>query len=234
MISKLKYVFPYTIPVLTGYFFLGFAYGVIMRVNGFSPIITLFCCIFIYGGSLQYVLVSLLLLPFSPVSVFIISIMIHIRHLFYDIAVIDKYKDLGPLKYYLSYALTDETFSIVCSQKVDETKISSKDFYFILSVLNQCYWIMSSFLGAIVGGFINFSVRGLDFVMTALFIVINIEQFLNDKNHTPQVIGAVSSIVCLLIFKKDNFILPSMILTTVLLLLKRSEIEKKDIKLSSE
>ena len=232
IIKKIKYVFPYTIPILTGYFFLGFAYGIIMSVNGFSLFWTIICSVFVYGGSLQYMLVSLLLLPFNPLSVFIVSIMIHIRHLFYDIAVIDKYKNLGMIKYYLAYALTDETFSIVCSQKIDESKISEKDFYLILSMLNQFYWVISSIMGAIAGGFINFSVRGLDFVMTALFIVINVEQYLNDKNHSPQVIGAVVSIICLLIFKSENFILPSMILITFILLLKRKDIEKKDIEIA--
>lgn len=223
--SAFRAAFPYTIPVMTGYLFLGISYGIYMKVSGFSFLYPMFMAITIFGGSLEFLAVSLLMSTFAPLQTFLMALVIQARHLFYGLAMLEKYKNTGLKKLYLIFALTDETFSINCSTPVPEG-IDKGKFYFAVSLLDQCYWVSGATIGGILGSFIPFNTEGLDFVMTAMFVVIFIEQWLKEKKHYTAFIGVLSSVLCLLLFGADSFIIPSMVCIFTMLTLFRKPIEK--------
>ncbi len=225
VLSAFRAAFPFTLPVMTGYLFLGISYGVYMNVSGFSFLYPLLMSIVIFGGSLEFLAVSLLLSTFAPVQTFIMALVIQARHLFYGLAMLEKYKNTGLKKLYLIFALTDETFSVNCSAKVPEG-IDRGWFYFGVSAFDQCYWVTGAVLGGILGSFIPFNTEGLDFVMTAMFTVIFIEQWLKEKKHYTALIGILSSVICLFIFGADSFIIPTMVCIFVMLTFFRRPIEK--------
>ena len=223
--SAFRAAFPYTIPVMTGYLFLGISYGIYMKVSGFSFLYPMFMAITIFGGSLEFLAVSLLMSTFAPLQTFLMALVIQARHLFYGLAMLEKYKNTGLKKLYLIFALTDETFSVNCSTPVPEGMDKGK-FYFAVSLLDQCYWVSGATIGGILGSFIPFNTEGLDFVMTAMFVVILIEQWLKEKKHYTAFIGVLSSVLCLLLFGADSFIIPSMVCIFTMLTLFRKPIEK--------
>ena len=223
--SAFRAAFPYTIPVMTGYLFLGISYGIYMKVSGFSFLYPMFMAITIFGGSLEFLAVSLLMSTFAPLQTFLMALVIQARHLFYGLAMLEKYKNTGLKKLYLIFALTDETFSVNCSTPVPEDMDKGK-FYFAVSLLDQCYWVSGATIGGILGSFIPFNTDGLDFVMTAMFVVIFIEQWLKEKKHYTAFIGVLSSVLCLLLFGADSFIIPSMVCIFTMLTLFRKPIEK--------
>ena len=224
-LSALKAAFPHTIPVMTGYLFLGISYGIYMKVSGFSFLYPMLMAITIFGGSLEFVTVSLLLSTFAPLQTFLMALVIQVRHLFYGLAMLEKYKNTGLKKLYLIFALTDETFSINCSTPVPEG-IDKGKFYFAVSLLDQCYWVSGATIGGILGSFIPFNTEGLDFVMTAMFVVIFIEQWLKEKKHYTALIGVFASVLCLIIFGSESFIIPTMAVIFIMLALFRKPIEK--------
>ena len=203
-IAAFKAAFPLTIPVLTGYLVLGAAYGILMDSNGIHLIWIFLSSLFIYAGSMQFIAASLITSGFDPLNAFIITLMVNARHLFYSISMLGKYKGMGKLKAYLVFALTDETFSILCSINPPDG-VDKKCFYFFTSALNHCYWITGSVLGGILGGMIEINTKGLEFVLTALFIVILINQWKATKNHLPAMIGIISAIICRIFFGSSNF-----------------------------
>ena len=223
--SAFRAAFPYTIPVMTGYLFLGISYGIYMKVSGFSFLYPMFMAITIFGGSLEFLAVSLLMSTFAPLQTFLMALVIQARHLFYGLAMLEKYKNTGLKKLYLIFALTDETFSVNCSTPVPECMDKGK-FYFAVTLLAQCYWVSGATIGGILGSFIPFNTEGLDFVMTAMFVVIFIEQWLKEKKHYTAFIGVLSSVLCLLLFGADSFIIPSMVCIFTMLTLFRKPIEK--------
>lgn len=223
--SAFRAAFPHTIPVMTGYLFLGISYGIYMKVSGFSFLYPMFMAITIFGGSLEFLAVSLLMSTFAPLQTFLMALVIQARHLFYGLAMLEKYKNTGLKKLYLIFALTDETFSVNCSTPVPEGMDKGK-FYFAVSLLDQCYWVSGATIGGILGSFIPFNTEGLDFVMTAMFVVIFIEQWLKEKKHYTAFIGVLSSVLCLLLFGADSFIIPSMVCIFTMLTLFRKPIEK--------
>lgn len=223
--SAFRAAFPYTIPVMTGYLFLGISYGIYMKVSGFSFLYPMFMAITIFGGSLEFLAVSLLMSTFAPLQTFLMALVIQARHLFYGLAMLEKYKNTGLKKLYLIFALTDETFSVNCSTPVPEGMDKGK-FYFAVSLFDQCYWVSGATIGGILGSFIPFNTEGLDFVMTAMFVVIFIEQWLKEKKHYTAFIGVLSSVLCLLLFGADSFIIPSMVCIFTMLTLFRKPIEK--------
>lgn len=202
--------FPCTIPVLTGYAFLGMALGIYMSVAGFSVWLTLLMGLAIYAGSLEFLAVSILVAPYAPLQTFIVSLMLQARHLFYGITLLEKYKDSGWKKPYLIHAITDETFSINCTAEVPE-HVDRVWFYFFTSLLDHSYWVIASIIGGVLGNLIPFNSEGLDFVMTAMFVVIMLEQWLKDDDHSSAWIGLIASVGCLMIFGPDNFLIPTMI-----------------------
>lgn len=206
----LRYVFPKTVPVMVGYIFLGTAYGILMSVNGFSAGWALAISVIVYAGSLQYVGINLLLAAVSPAAAFLMALMVNARHLFYGISMLGKYQNMGKSKPYLIFGLTDETFSVVCNEKVPEGMPEEKT-YLLLTFLDQCYWVLGTLIGAAAGSVITFNTEGLDFALTALFIVIFTEQWMSQKKHGPAVAGVVCSVLCPNIFGQDAFIIPAMI-----------------------
>jgi len=196
----LKKAFPLTIPVLVGYLFLGFGFGVLLAKAGYSFLLAPFSALTVYSGSLQYAEVDLLKAEFSVLSAVIMTIAVNIRHIFYGLSLIKQYKGMGAYKFYCIFGLTDETYSLIVSQKVPEG-VDKRKFYFFITLLNHIYWISGCTLGGVFGQFIPFNSKGIEFVMTALFVVIFVEQWESTKNHFPAVIGLVCSVVPLIIIK---------------------------------
>ncbi len=227
ILAAAKAAFPHTIPILAGFLFLGITYGIYMNSLGFSFIYPMVMAITIYGGSLEFVAASLLLAPFAPLQTLIMTIMIQARHLFYGIAMLDKYKNTGWKKYYLIFGMCDETFSVNYSAEAPEG-IDSGWFMFFITLFNQIYWVTGASLGGILGSFITFNTEGLEFVMTAMFTVIFLDQLLKEKKHYSAIIGLVASIVCLLIFGADSFLVPTMLTILLLLTGLRKPIEKEE------
>ncbi len=215
-IEALKAAFPHTIPVFTGYIFIGIAYGILMSSKGYGAIWSMLMSLIVYAGSAQYMAITFLTSAFNPIYALLMTLMLNARHLFYGISLLDKFKNAGKLKPYLIYGLSDETFSVVCSAEPPEG-VDPNWFMFSITFLHRMYWAFGSGLGGIIGSMITFNTKGLDFVLTALFVVIFISQWKSQKNHKPAIIGVLSSIVCLMIFKDKNFIIPSMIVILIML-----------------
>lgn len=218
--------FPYTIPILTGFLFLGIAYGIYMNVSGFSPIYPILMSMAIFAGSMEFVTVDLLLGMFHPMSALILAFMVNARHLFYGISMLDKYKNVGKKRWYLIFGMCDESFSINCTTEVP-AGVDRGWFYFFVTLLNQCYWVCGAAIGGICGSLISFETEGLDFVMTALLVVIFLEQWMKEKDHTSGVIGIVLTVVCLVVFGNKNFIIPSMLGILGVLTLMRGRLERR-------
>lgn len=223
--AALKAAFPHTVPILTGFLFLGMTYGIYARVSGFSFLYPLAMSVVIFGGSLEFVAVELLLSTFAPLQTFLMALMIQARHLFYGIAMLDKYKGTGRKKLYLIYALCDESFSVNCSARPPEG-VDRGWFYFFVTLLNQSYWVMGATLGGLAGSLLTFNTQGLDFVMTAMFVVIFLEQWLKEKRHYTALIGVLSSAACLVLFGSRSFLIPTMACILCLLTVFRGPIEK--------
>ena len=190
--------------------FLALAYGINMSVSGFSFVYPMVMSAVIYGGSLEFVAVSMLLSPYAPLQTFLMTLMIQARHLFYGISMLEKYKNLGPKKYYLIYAMCDETFSINYTAKIPEG-VDCGWFYFFVTLLNQLYWVSGATIGGLLGSLIHFDTTGLDFVMTAMFVVIFMEQWMKEQRHFSELIGFAAAVGCLLLFGADSFLIPTMV-----------------------
>jgi 4-azaleucine resistance transporter AzlC len=181
--------------------------------------------IFVYAGSMQFVGVALLAAGFDPLGAFLMTLAVNARHLFYGVSMLKQYRGIGRMKPYLIFSLTDETFSILCSAKVPEN-VERKWFYFFISALDHLYWITGSMIGGILGSMLHFNTKGIDFVLTALFVVILISQWQSVKNHLPALIGIASAIVCRLAFGPGNFIIPSMIMILILVTVFKTPLER--------
>lgn len=217
--------FPHTIPIMMGFLFLGMAYGIYMKVSGFSALYPCLMALTIFGGSLEFVAVGMLMSAFAPLQTFLVAFMIQARHLFYGIAMLDKYRNTGWKKLYLIFAMCDESFSINCSVQVPE-EVDRGWFMFFVSLLDQLYWVTGAALGGILGSFIPFPTEGIDFVMTAMFVVIFLDRWLEEKQHITAVIGLLASLICLLVFGSGRFLIPAMACILGALTLLRKAIEK--------
>ena len=223
--KALKAAFPHTLPVMAGYLFLGFGFGVLLASKGFSFGWAFFMSIILYAGSMQYAAIELLATGAGIVYTAMMTLIIQIRHLFYGLSLLQKYKSAGKIKPILIHELTDETYSLICS--CDPPKdVDANLFFLFISMLDHLYWIIGCTLGALFGTMVSFNTKGIDFVMTALFIVIFTNQWLEAKDHRPALIGVVSSIICLVIFGSEKFIIPAMISITLLLTIMRKPLEK--------
>lgn len=228
--KALKAAFPHTIPIMTGFLFLGSSYGIYMNVSGFEfwyPVIT---SMLIFAGSVEFVTVNLLLGAFNPLQAFLLALMINARHIFYGISMLDKYRGTGLKKFYLIYGMCDESFSVNYTAEIPED-VDKGWFMFFVNLLNQIYWVVGATIGGILGGVIAFNTNGIEFVMTAMFVVIFLEQWLKEKNHIPSILGLVISVVCLILFGADRFIIPSMAAMLIILTLLRKVLDKGDVKL---
>lgn len=226
-LKALKAAFPQTIPIFTGFCFLGLAYGIYMNASGFSFVYPMFMSLLIFGGSLEFVAVEMLLSPFAPLSVIVMTLLIQARHLFYGISMLDKYKGMGWKKFYLIFGMCDESFSINCSAEIPEN-VDKGWFMFFVTLLNQFYWVASATIGGLIGSLLKINTDGISFVMTAMFVVIFLDQWLKEDSHISSLIGIVVSAICLICFGADSFMLPTMACILLLLTVFRKNIEKKE------
>lgn len=228
--KALKAAFPYTIPIFAGFVFLGFAYGIYMNKMGFSFIYPMLMATFIFAGSMEFVAANLLLQSFNPINALILTLIINARHLFYGISMLKEYNSVGKKKIFLIFGMCDESFSINFSVKPPEN-IDKGWFMFFITLLNYGYWVLGSTFGGIFGSYINFNTKGIEFVMTALFVVILLEQWKAKEGHNSALTGLAISVFCLVIFGAKNFIIPSMILILLSLSLmrKRAKLSKKEL-----
>lgn len=227
IIKALKFAFPKTLPILAGFWFLGLSYGIYMNVSGFSFVYPMLMSITIFGGSLEFVAVTMLLGAFAPLQTFVITLMIQARHLFYGISMLEKYKGTGWKKPYLIFGMCDESFSINYSTDVPGD-IDKGWFMFFVTLLNQIYWFTGSTIGGIVGSLLKFNTQGIEFVMTAMFVVIFLDQWLKENQHISSVIGVLASAACLLVFGSASFMIPTMVCVICLLTVFRKPISRKE------
>lgn len=208
---------------MAGYVVLGTGFGILLRNAGYGVLWAAAMSLLIYAGSMQFVGVSLLAGGASVLTTLLTTFMVNARHLFYSISMVDKYKDTGRYKPYMIFALTDETYSLLCDGKVPEGA-DPNTYRFLVSLFNHCYWVTGSVIGSLLGSVLPFSTAGIEFSMTALFIASFTEQWLTTKDHIPALTGLLSTLVCLVIFGRDRFLIPAMLLITlVLTLLRRRE-----------
>ena len=217
--KAIKAAFISTIPVMSGYLVLGIGFGVLLKTKGYGVLWALAMSVCIYAGSMQYVAIDLLAGGASLVVAALTTLTVNARHLFYGISMIDKYKNRGAVKPYLIFALTDETYSLVCNDE-NCAKIENKTaYYFYVSLFNHIYWVSGSVIGAMLGANLPFSTEGIDFSLTALFVTVFTQQWLETKKHGPAWVGLLVSIVCLLIFGSENFLIPAMVFIVIFLML---------------
>ncbi|MDD3204549.1 MAG: AzlC family ABC transporter permease [Lachnospiraceae bacterium] len=217
--------FPHTIPVLTGFLVLGMAYGILMQTKGYGALWAMLMSAIAFCGSMQFVAITLLTVAFNPLQAFLLSIMVNARHLFYGISMLDKYKGLGKVRVFLIYTLCDETFSIASSVAPPED-INRKYFFFFISLLDYLYWQAGTLLGSLLGSFITFDTTGLDFVLTALFVVLFLEQMKKKENYAAGVIGILGTLLSRVLFGADNLVIPAMIIILVILIAGRKQLDR--------
>lgn len=225
--KALRAAFPYTLPICVAFLFLGMSYGFLMRSQGFSFLYPMLMSLFIFAGSMEFVTVNLLLLPtFQPLHAFLLAVMVNARHLFYGLTVLEKFRGTGWKKPYLIFGLCDETFSIHCAVEPPEG-VDRGWFMFFTTVLNQLYWVAGATLGALLGYVIRFNSEGIEFVMTALFVVLFLEQWDKAKDHQPALVGLGCSLVCLLVLGSEHFLLPAMVLILACFFVLRRRMSKE-------
>lgn len=218
---------PQTLPVFAGYLVLGLGYGIYVQSLGLPVWLPPLMGTVVYGGSLEFVLASLLLGSFAPVSAFLMALMIQARHLFYGLTMLQRYRGYGLRSAYMIFAMSDETFSITCSAEPPEG-VDKGWFMFFITLLDQIYWVASAAMGAALGSVLPFSTEGVDFVMTAMFVVIFLNQWEKEKQHASAIIGIAAPLVCLRILGSGSFLIPSMVCILVALLLLRRPIEAQE------
>jgi 4-azaleucine resistance transporter AzlC len=226
--KALKAAFPYTIPIFAGFWFLGMAYGIYMNVSGFSFVYPMIMSIIIFGGSLEFVAVEMLLSPFAPVQTLVMTLLIQARHLFYGLSMLDKFKHMGWKKFYLIFGMCDETFSINYTADIPQD-VDRGWFMFFVTLLNHFYWFSGATIGGLLGSLITFNTDGISFVMTSMFVVIFMEQWMKEKHHISSYIGLGVAAVCLFLFGADSFMIPTMIAIILFLAAIRKPMEKLEV-----
>ena len=216
-----------TIPVMTGYVFLGFGFGIVMHQSGYGGFWPVAMSLFIYAGSMQYMAVGLLTGGASILTTALTTLVVNARHLFYGISMIDAYKNTGKKKPYLIFALTDETYSLVSQNQTPEG-IPFHTYCLLVSLFDQCWWVGGTILGTLAGDLLPLNFEGIEFVLTALFVTIFVEQWLSTKNHFPAITGLAATAVCLMLFGKDVFLIPSMCLIAAILIMAKKSVKEND------
>lgn len=223
--AALRAAFPATVPVMTGFLVLGFAYGILMQTKDYGVVWATAMSALVLGGSIQYVAVTLLTTAFDPLQAFLLSLMVNARHLFYGLSLLDKYRGLGRVRPFLIFSLCDETFSLVSTLEPPEG-VARRDFYFWLSLLDYLYWITGTALGGLLGSFLTFDTTGLDFALTALFVVLFLEQWKKPENRPAGVMGILCAAASLAVFGADNMVIPAMVLVLAVLLGARRRLDR--------
>lgn len=222
----IKQSFIDTLPVMTGYLVLGFGFGIIIKAYGYGFLHAFLMSALVYAGSMQYAAIGLFTGGASLITVAITTFMVNARHLFYGISMIDRYKGTGIKKLYLIFALTDETYSLVCTDKHGFLGKEREKYCLYVSIFNHIYWVLGSILGAIIGSVVKFNSEGIEFALTALFVTVFVDQWLSKskektekysfkcdvKSHFPAIVGVLASVLCLIIFGRDNFLIPAMLI----------------------
>lgn len=225
--KSVRFAFRQTIPVMFGYLFLGTAYGILLQQAGYNFIWAFFTSLFVFAGSMQFVLVGFLSGGISFLSAALTTLSVNSRHIFYGISFIEKFREMGKARPYMIFSLSDETYSLLCGTKVpadcDEKKVM-----FCMAAMDQSYWIVGSVCGALLGEVIPFDTTGIDFAMTALFVVIFVEQWLSAKSHIPAFIGLLCGSVSLALLGPDRFLLPALIFTVALLMIWKYTLRGKE------
>ena len=241
----IKKAFYKSVPVMAGYMILGIGFGILMDNAGYGVLWSFAMALFIYAGSMQYVGISLLTGPASIITTALTTFMVNARHLFYSISMVDRYKDAGKYKPYMIFGLTDETYSLLSVD--DELELSAdggsgisadggsgttaddlNKYRFFVTLFDHSYWVTGCVLGSLVGSFLPFSTEGIEFSMTALFIASYTEQWLKTRNHVPALTGLFGTLICLIIFGPDRFLIPAMVLITAVLTIFRSRLDGKE------
>ena len=215
--AALRAALPATVPVMTGFLCLGLAYGVLMAARGYGPLWSTLMSAIGFGGSMQFVAISLLTAAFDPLQAFLLALMVNARHIFYGLSLLDRYKGLGRARYFMIFALCDETFSLVSTLEPPEG-VARKDFCFWITLLDYSYWVIATALGGLLGNFLTFNTTGLDFALTALFVVLFLEQWKKKENRPAAVSGIVCAAVSLAVFGADKLVIPAMALLLAVLL----------------
>ena len=218
MKKNLQYAFLKSIPVMCGYLFLGFSFGILLQSAGYNAIWAFFISLFVYAGSMQFVMVPMLAGAVSPLTMIFTTLFVNSRHLFYGLSFVESFQKLKT-KWYMTFSLTDETYSTLCACRNEAEEENHRDSWFWISALHHFYWIIGSVIGACLGEALPFDFTGVDFAMTAFFIVILMEQVLGKTKQAK--VAAITGIVvggfCLLIFGCDRFLLPALLITVFLL-----------------
>ncbi|MBQ9148385.1 MAG: AzlC family ABC transporter permease [Oscillospiraceae bacterium] len=214
--SLLKKAFLATLPVMSGYLVLGTGFGILLNAKGYGLLWSLAMSVFIYAGSMQYLAVDLLTGGVNLIAAALTTLMVNARHLFYGVSMIDKYKNTGWRKPYLIFGLTDETYSLNCGALPEGVEEPAK-YFFLVSLLNQCYWVAGSCLGSLLGAVLPIPTEGIDFSLTALFVTVFVDQWKSTKDHIPAIIGVAAAVGCLAIFGPENFLIPTMLAITLAL-----------------
>jgi len=226
MKQALKSAFPVTIPVMLGYLSIGIAFGLLFEKAGYNFLWALLMSLIVYAGAMQFIAISFFYGGIGLIQIALMTLVVNFRHIFYWIFFLDKFNSLGRKKWYMIFAMTDETFALLCNLKTP-INVDEKKFIFCVSFLNQSYWVLGSVIGSMAGSLITFNTTGMDFAMTALFIVIFIDQWKSYHSHIPALIGIGCTVLSLTIFGVDNLAIPAMVLILISLLLGRRFIETK-------
>lgn len=227
MAKAFRYALRHSFPIFISFIPVALAYGVLMQNAGYHALWTGACSLFVMAGSLQYLMVSFFAGGVSLAAVAVMALLLNSRHIFYGLSFIEKFRSFGFWKYFLIYSLTDENYSLHCSHDFD-AEIDEKWAYVLTAGLSVFYWVVLSVAGALVGALLPFDTTGIDFALTALFIVILIEQLLGADCRLPALLAFLSSIVCLFFFGPSHFILPSLLITVALLAILRGRIEPQE------
>ena len=213
-------------PVMIGYVFLGMAFGILCEQQGYSALWAFFMSYFVYAGSMQFVMLTFFHSGFHLLEAAIVTLTVNARQLFYGLSFLDVFSRMGKKKWYMIFSLTDETYSLLCAIP-DQKAEHGKKLMFFISLFDQCYWVIGSVIGAVLGSLLNFDTTGIDFAMTALFTVIFVEQWLHTVNHLPAYIAAFAILISIVVFGFDNFLLPALLLLVIFLLIFEKNVERR-------
>jgi len=227
--ATIKKAFPYTIPVLTGYLFMGAAFGVMFASLGYDVLWAILVSTVVYAGSGQYLAVNFFVPGFSLIQAVFLTIMVNIRHVFYGLSLVGRYNRFSAKRWYMIFGLTDETYSLICTTDIPEG-CEEEDFLFSITLLDHIYWILGAAIGSILATVMVFDSTGIEFAMTALFLVIFIEMWQKRTNRLPELIGVLAALVCLIVFGADNFVLPAMLVMVAAVIFLRNKLEPEGAK----
>ena len=223
--QALKRAFPYTVPVMAGYLFIGAAFGVMFADSGYNVLWAVLMSVVVYAGSGQYLATTFFVPGISILQAVFLTLMVNIRHVFYGLSLVDRYNRFGRKRWYLIFGMTDETYSLICTTDVPDD-VDEEKFLLSITLLDQLYWIIGTAIGSLAMTVVAFDSTGIEFAMTALFIVMFMELWYRRSNRPAELIGLIAAVVCLAVFGAENFVLPTMLLIVAVILLGRKRLEK--------